>query len=311
MFVFLSGGVNYDNLANALCMAGLFFEVRVFNGKNFLQNSLLWMIVISLGTLVKYTILPLALFMAIAWILFIFIKKKNINLEKSKKSSIILMGLFLLIIVAANVSIYGVNLLKFHSILPDCRDLYTNEQCQTSRFEERYQELVLDHKLSIIESIELGYPNPIEYVIDSWVPNMLYRIFGILGHVSYFPSHIIVLYRLLLFWLIILAARYMKRPSFTTISLLCMALLYAMILLIMNYNSELTYGFKQIAMQGRYIFPVIGIIYVFTSLVLNNVKNRFIRRATTFLTIGLFFIGGPIKFILDYNSTFLGWFVGN
>ena len=32
MFVFISGGVNYDNLVSLLCMAGLYFLVRVFNG---------------------------------------------------------------------------------------------------------------------------------------------------------------------------------------------------------------------------------------------------------------------------------------
>jgi len=40
MFVFLSGGVNYDNLANLLSMAGLFYLIRVLKKKNFVLNSI-------------------------------------------------------------------------------------------------------------------------------------------------------------------------------------------------------------------------------------------------------------------------------
>jgi len=53
MFVFLSSGVNYDNLANLLSMAGFLFLVRVFNKKQYLEYSLLWMIMIGFITLYR------------------------------------------------------------------------------------------------------------------------------------------------------------------------------------------------------------------------------------------------------------------
>jgi hypothetical protein len=78
MFVFLAAGVNYDNLANLLTMTGLLFFTRVFTREDFLFNSASWMIFISLGTLVKYTILPLALAMGIAWLIYAILHRKEV-----------------------------------------------------------------------------------------------------------------------------------------------------------------------------------------------------------------------------------------
>ncbi|MHB0923698.1 MAG: hypothetical protein ACYC3H_07015 [Bellilinea sp.] len=309
MFVFISGGVSYDNLANLLSMAALYFVVRVFNGKDFITNSLAWMILIFLGTLVKFTILPLALFMGILWLIFLLVRRKQIIFVKPGKFTQRLLFPILLVIIFANLGIYGVNLLKYQSVTPVCSDMFTAEQCALSPYVKRYNELALDHKLSIIESIELGYPNPLEYVIDSWIPHMLYRIFGILAHKSYSPSHIIILYRFFLLWIVLLAFRYVSKPSFTIISLFCIFLLYALVLLYLNYNLELAYGFKQIALQGRYLFPVIGSIYVLISYVMTKINNNVVRLATLIFTVILFFMGGPIKFILNYDTIFFGWFI--
>ncbi len=309
MFVFLSGGVNYDNLANLFSAAGLYFLVRVFYGKDFVSNSLGWIICICLGTLVKYPILPLALAMGIAWLIFTIKYRKLLFPIKIYGAKMIAMSLISVGVIAGNLGIYGVNLVKYHAITPACTDFLSTSVCELSPFVERYNQISLDHKLTITESIQLGYPNPIEYVVDSWIPNMFYRIFGILAHLSYFPSHIIILYRLLLFWGILLAFRYWKKPAFGIYSLIGIFVFYALVLLYMNYDSELIYGFKQIAMQGRYIFPVIGAAYVLIGYFLMNVQNRALRVLTLVSTLALFFAGGPIKFILHYNTIFQGWFV--
>jgi len=309
MFVFLSGGVNYDNLANLFCMAGLFYLTRLLNGSDFLLNTLGWMISICLGTLVKYPILPLALAMGIVWLVFTIKNRKALFPLKIQGPKVIGLTLFLAVLAVINLSIYGVNLVRYQSITPACTDLLNADQCELSPFEKRYDELALDHKLTITESIQQGYPNPLEYVFDSWIPNMMYRIFGILAHRSYFPSHIIIFFRLLLLWFVLLAVRYVRKPSFLTFSLTGIFLFYALILLYMNYNSELVYGFKQIAFQGRYLFPVIGIAYVLTGRLLECVPNRILRTLTLAATLTLFFAGGPIKFILHHNTIFQGWFV--
>jgi hypothetical protein len=309
MFVFLSGGVNYDSLANLFSMAGLYFLVRVFNGKEYISNSLGWMISICLGTLVKYPIVPLALIMGITWIIYTIIHRKNLFPLSIRSSKLTALSILFFLLFSMNVAIYGVNIIKYKALTPNCYDLLSKEQCAISPFVQRYEKIGLDHKLSIIESMQAGYPDPIQYVIDSWIPNMLYRIYGILGQRSYFPSHIIIFYRLLLLWILLLAFKYLGKPSYLINSLFGIFLFYSLILLITNYNSELIYGFKQIAMQGRYIFPVIGAIYTLYGYILIKVSNKTLKIITLILTLALFFMGGPIKFILEYNTLFRGWFI--
>jgi hypothetical protein len=78
----------------------------------------------------------------------------------------------------------------------------------------------------------------------------------------------------------------------------------------MNYNSELVYGFyKFVALQGRYIFPVISIAFVIYAYILTKVTNKAVRLITLFATVLLFLYGGPIRFIWYFNSVFSDWFI--
>jgi len=309
MFVFLSSGVNYDNLANFFSVAGLYFLVRVFNGKDFFQNSLLWMINISLGTLVKMPILPLGFSMVIAWLFFIFRNGKIIpRTDLAGKLNYFLI-VILLFLVIGNIKIYGVNLYQYGALEPKCGQVLSKSLCELSPFHTRLKELGLDHKLSLIESIQLGYPQPISYFFDSWINHMMFRIYGILGHLVYYPHLIIIFYRLLFFWIFVMVIKYWKTPSFSIISILAIFLFYVLVVFITNYNSELTFGFKQIAIQGRYIFPVIGLFYILFTYTISMIKNPKIKLITLAYTLILFILGGPIKFIHpSYSNIFLDWF---
>jgi hypothetical protein len=309
MFVFLAGGVNYDNIANLFSMVAIFFLVRVLRHRPFISNSLGWMIFAFLGTLVKYPILPLALALSLAWIAYIIRNFKNIRPLKFNFKNHAVLSLLLLVIIAGNIGIYGYNLIAFRAITPSCLQLLSEPQCQLSPYYNRHVNLALDEKLSVQQAINMGFPDPITYTIDSWIPNMLYRIFGILGHLSYFPARIIILYRLLFYGVLLLAIRFWKKPNFTLVSLIGVISFYTLVLLITNYNSELVYGFRQIAVQGRYIFPVIGIAYVLLSKILYHLPHFSVKYAALIVTISLFIYGGPIKLLRYYHTIFSSWFI--
>jgi hypothetical protein len=85
---------------------------------------------------------------------------------------------------------------------------------------------------------------------------------------------------------------------------------YALVLFIMNYNSELAYGFyKFVALQGRYIFPVISIAFVLSTYILTKVTNKYLQIGTLVATIALFLYGGPIRFLWYYDTVFKNWFI--
>jgi hypothetical protein len=309
MFVFLAGGVNYDNLANLLSMAAIYYWVRVLKHENFVKNTAGWMFCVFSATLVKYPILPLALALTITWLIFIIKNRDTVFPLKFHLKKELLLGLLLLVAIIGNLAIYGRNLVTYRAITPPCTEILTEDACSQSPYFRRYQETALDPKLTVNIAINQGYPDPITYVIDSWLPNMFYRIFGILGHLSYFPPGIIILYRLLFYWVIALGVIYWKKPTYSDSNLIAVFGFYSLVLLITNYDSELVYGFRQIAIQGRYIFPVIGIAYVLLSRILASVPNKFIKYATLIIGLSLFFYGGPIKFLRYYNTEFLSWFI--
>jgi hypothetical protein len=308
MFVFLAGGANYDNLAVFFCMAGLYFWIKVFTRNDYLTNSLSWMILISLGTLVKYSILPLALFMFITWLVYSLKKRKTIfPLTLLSWQQYMMIG-SLVGLICINFAIYGYNLIVYKWILPECKDLLTVELCDLSPYIGRFREFALNQKLTIDDSINLGYPNPIGYIVLIWLPKMCERIFGILGHKSYFPSYVIY-FQLLFLWMGLLAARYWNQFPFVIISSLIISISYGLVLAFFNYDTELVYGFKNFALQGRYYFPVIGLVFALFGYTLDQVGNKPIRTITVILTVILFLAGGPIQFLWHYNDVFSTWFI--
>ena len=311
MFVFLTGGVNYDNLANMLSMISLFYLVKALKGDQFVKDSLKWMIFVAIGTLTKYTLLPLALAMGIAWIAYMVRNRKIIFPAPLKGLKTALLILFLAVLIIGNFAIYGINILRFKSILPPCEEILLESQCELSGFERRLREVGLEKKLTIKESVAEGYPSLLRYLSVDWVEHMLMRTFGMISHEAYFPRDIILFLRLLFYWMALLSIfnlMYYQRLSHITLTLVWITIFYSVVLFIQNYNTELIYGFKQIMLQGRYIFPVIGAIYILFTKVLEHVPFRSLRWATLAFTIGLFLYGGPITILREYNSFLIDWF---
>lgn len=308
MWVFLAGAVSYDNLANLLSFAAILFFVRALKDAVFHKNAWLWIIMIALGCLVKYTILPLAVLMVLVWAITGQLKKQVVEIRTAwseRRSGLIIAAVLLTIVV---VALYGSNVLMFRKVIPACADVLDSATCELDPMLARYRNMALPEKLTIAESIEQGYPNPLEYIFYSWIPNMLYRIYGILAHKSYFPSHIIIIFYLLHAWYCLLGFKYFEESSMLSRGLTFILFFYAGILLVMNYRNELVYGFKQIAMQGRYIFPLIGVAYIMMAKILGVVRSKIIGGITASLTILLFIASGPIKFFLYKNTIFLDWF---
>jgi len=309
MFVFLAAGVNYDNLANLLTMAGLLFFTRVFTREDFLFNSASWMIFISLGTLVKYTILPLALAMGIAWLIYAILHRKEVFPVRFDGIKTMLLLLVLFTLFTGNFLIYGINLIRYDGLLPECEEILLESQCALSPLEQRYQEKAIKPKLTIRESIEKGFPNPFSYAVNTWVHNMLLRTFGMIGHQSYFPLELVRYYKILFYSTALIGLFFLKPRSELTYSLVGISIFYALVLLYSNYINELVYGFIHIGFQGRYIFPVIGPIFVLFTLIAKNIPVRLLRMLFLGFTLGLFFIGGPITILLKYQEVFSSWFI--
>ena len=311
MFVFLSGGVSYDNPTNFFSALGIYFFIRALKNKEFVLNSLAWITSIAFGALIKHTVLPLAAAMFVIWLIFAIKHRKEIPWTKPDKK-VLFYGLLLLLLVVLglNVYLYGVNLIKFQSLRPSCFDTFSTEICDASVFVIRARELGLPQKLTLVEAFKQGFPDPIRFVFDIWIREMLKRVFGIMGGVdNYFPINV-TYFHIALYWIALLGFRYLKKIPNLVKGLFFIFAFYALVLIYTNYNSELAYGFyKYVALQGRYIFPVIGIAFVLSTFVIEQVKNKFLKYSTLAALVILFFYSGPIRFILYHDTIFSSWFV--
>jgi hypothetical protein len=309
MFVLLAGGVSYDNPANMFSAAGIYFLLRVLKKKSFTLNSIGWMIFIALGTWTKETILPLALVMTVVWVIFIIKNKSEISVFTEKNFKTISLTVILILVITVNFSIYGINLIRYQSVTPSCRDHFADDFCRNTPQAQRRTQLALPEKPNMIEAFRQGYPEPIRYGFDIWIRAMLMKIFGIMGgQKSYYPINI-TYFHILFYWMIALAIRYFRKTTFTIYSLTAILAFYTITLFIKNYDTDLAYGFIQVAHQGRYIFPVISIIFCLFSYGLFKVPNKWIRYGTLTATLFLFLYSGPIRFILQYQTTFAEWFI--
>ncbi|HUM50116.1 MAG TPA: hypothetical protein PLX92_07925, partial [Anaerolineaceae bacterium] len=61
--------------------------------------------------------------------------------------------------------------------------------------------------------------------------------------------------------------------------------------------------------SSRYLFPIIGLVYGLVGYTQSLIKNRTLRIVVLALTLILFFVGGPIKFITRYEGVFSSWFL--
>jgi len=310
MFVFLSGGVSYDNLGNFCAAAGIYYLIRVLQGRKIVTNSLVWIFFIGLGVLVKKTILPLALFMFIFWLVHIIRNRRSIKLRQELNWKFGLITMLTLAIVGVNLSVYGVNLVKYREPIPDCTDLHTRAECDLSVYVKRAKEMGFpEEKLTLRDVIEYKKYNPINYFHGYWLDRMQTTIYGIMGHQAYYPVHLITFYWVFYLFVFIIAIKYWEKRNYIFYVLLGLSAAYVLTILIESYNEELMSNFQHAAVQGRYLFPALASVYVLTVDFISRIAHRIVRLVAVAYSVILFSVGGPVLFLLyfaSYNN--LDWF---
>lgn len=305
MFVFLSSSVNYDNLVNLLSVVSLYLLIKFIKFKN-IVFLILYLIIINLGILTKFTFLPL-MFVELL-ILIIFIYKKNFNYKKilyyflSHKFLSSLLVVFILL----SFFLYGKNLLLYGKIIVPCDQVMTNEQCMLNPVYERN---IGFKKYSIKQVInkEIDVMTPYQY-FNSWLLAMIQRTYGVMGHKNLFMnSYVSNLYIFIYFISFVLIFRNWNRKKYLENILIYIFLFYLMILLIFqNYKSYLETNLFVLALQGRYLFPVLSIIYI---TIVNSIKeSRNLKMKVLFTVfVLLLFVFGCFPYFFKNVPT--DWFI--
>jgi len=281
MFVFLSSSINYDNLANLLSTLSIYFFVKfVKKGINF-KYLLLMLLSLCIGALTKSMVLPVALILVILSV--VEIAKRKDEVKKIKAGKELLLLIPIAIFVFLNLSLYGGNLLKYKTLEPSCTQILTHEQCLENgvyyRNKVNYSATPINGPLDVFNMIIKGERiGPVRYFFR-WFPNLMSKIFGIMGDSSLsLPYYLVALFILFFLTGVVLIISNKKRLTKIDKYLLTILLFYTAILFFtQNYPMYLTYNQYYLGLQGRYIFPVISIIYILLTKSFFFIKNKKLR----------------------------------
>jgi hypothetical protein len=335
MLSFLSAFVSYDNLTNLLAAMAIYYQLAFFKKRS--GNLLAVSIVCQLaGCLTKITFLPLALILNIVLLIHEFSRLRALfpalaayfrNTGRAK----IVLTVALLFGLAFNVQLYGGNYQRYGALVPEASKViplesamqyrltarnYILSQFRSGRItKEQALEMTsqIQHKgdrenaVELIESYEEFKNNGSHFMglwdyTQFWVARMSAGVFGVFGHLAVPNEWPTIAPIALLAVLSLLAFCIRWRPWEEAWLPSCLALFagfYAFILMyVFNYDGYLATGAPYTALQGRYIFPVIGPIYILASLYLLRLFKGKGARLTVFALATLILIVCDFPFFL-------------
>jgi hypothetical protein len=299
MFTFLSAFVAYDNLANLLAAMAVYYLLAFFRSRSgdLLAASFLCQ---SAGSLTKSAFLPLMPVLLILLVVHEFRgfrawkgSLRDFFASAGWRRRLLLSGI--LLGLTLNLLLYGGNYVRYGSLTPDMSQVVSPEAAMQNRIEARNRIFSLFREGRISKDEALGMTSqirhlgdradtidiienydalrsgrfelmgPAEYLIF-WIQEMLSGTFGIIGHLALpvtgpalWPFVALLALTglgIILRWRPAVAA---GLPSY----LMVISAFYALFLMFgVNYGIYRSTGACCLALQGRYLFPVLGPIAV-------------------------------------------------
>ena len=343
MFTFLGASVSYDNLANLLAAAAIYYLFAFFVKRDgsLLAASLLCQLA---GCLTKTNLLPLALLLSL-----VLLANERRNLGRLPggmaaffRGAPAKAGLALLAIVVAfalNAQLYGGNYLKYRNISPEMGDVLSTEAALKYRTQARniifamFKEgkvtkgkalemtSGITHEgdrgtvVALIEEYDYQKRNqiepfsPLEY-IPIWIETMCTGVFGIFAHKALPASgtKVLVFLSLIVVSVIGFAREWRPREDGWLAGYLALvAGGYGVFLMyFVNYRTYLDFYSTWLSLQGRYIFPVLAPAWILCSIyLLRLVRGRSMRLAL-FAAAALIFICSDFPYFITHVNS--GWF---
>jgi hypothetical protein len=335
MFSFLSAFVSYDNLTNLLAAMAVYYLLAFFRTRSgdLLAVSFLCQL---LGGLTKSSFLPLILVLnalllihafrdlrALPGALAVYLK------TMSWRRAGLALGIFLTL--ALNFQLYGGNYLRYGGLAPEMFQVLPPEIAMQNRLAARtmiftlFKEGRVSKEEALAMTSYISHPGDradAAYLVENWadlkdnrfellgpgqyavfwVQRMSAGIFGIFGHFLMPNDGPMMWLFAAVFSLTCLAVMVRWRTSESgrlPLQLMVIAAFYALFLMYyVNYGGYLDSGALGIALQGRYIFPVLGPIYVVACCYLLRLFRNEYARLGLAGAVCLLFLASDLPFFL-------------
>jgi hypothetical protein len=346
MFSLLSASVSYDNLTNLLAAMSIYYLCAFLKRRSgdLLAGALLTMLLGCL-TKVSFLPLALALVIALFLHEWRNLRNLR-ALPGAVKAWLLpgatrpLWLLFLILIaLGLNLQLYAGNYLRYNTLVPPMGAVLSPAAAMNYRLEARGTifNAYKGGKISYMEALQLagtiehpgdksdtfyllmnyegmkGHPErwmgPLAYS-RYWYDTMLGTVLGIKGHLVMVKpaSQLFPFTALLSLSCLGLALRWRPRlDGWLPALLLFVALTYSGYLMIeVNYDSYLNYGTPGLTLQGRYLLPILGPVYLIGCHFLARLFRRESLALALTLAAALLFIWGDFPWFLAHANA--QWF---
>lgn len=321
---FLAGQINYDNLVFLLVPLVMLLALAcrqaiVDKAKIPPVSTILLVILGMLGGLVKYAFLPI--FVAILlYLAVIIVRNRHLDLvTKTVKafwqlSTWLKIGLVIGVIISSGLFIerYGVNIVLYHSLQPDCAKIESLDQCmQYGPWARNY---IIAANNEVVGDV-LASPDKV-FFLPVWTYGMMHRLYFAINY-DYFnyeelPIPItsafiiggigLILYAVFC-WTLFKRNRLLLLPATVII-------IYAASLLYVNFTDYLHFK-TMLAINGRYLILILPLLFVLLAsayrIFFERITPRHARAYILSLTVAALLLasqgGGLLTFIVRSDET--------
>jgi hypothetical protein len=212
------------------------------------------------------------------------------------------------VVLGLFVQMYGVNVVVYHNITPQCDQVMSRQACASYAPWQRNQD-VLAHKSNV-------NANPVLF-LGSWLYRMFVAMFftssggGASGtmYLSVNPLPVVFGAALFVFGVGLLLVALYHRKVFAGYDfiglLLCVSLIYFLAIFIRNYHDYVSLG-EKIAIQGRYLFPIALPCMLIIALGFRQLfGHKAHLKVALLMAVFLLFLqgGGALTYILNSNQS--------
>lgn len=324
----LAAQINYDNLMIPLTVLSFIYAIRLLttlreDGRFSAWDFMLFLVCGLLGATVKYPFLPILAGLVLIVVYGFWRRRAGLwqnvrqgykSLSTAKKTAL---GLLVALLIGMNLFTYGGNLLRYHTLAPSCDRVLSTEQCKHFLPWARDYQLVqeMDESPSLLSVVP--YPG-------TWISQMIREsVFTVSSAydddgttVLYFVGEPLPVMKVLA-WVVfvagmVLSVYYWRRlwQNYPLRVFLLVGLFYAAALLAQNIEAYLRTG-QPVAIHGRYLLPILPMIYLSIALCFSWLIRRFFREKSTVVSVWLFIIvllaslqgGGIVTYIIRSDDS--------
>lgn len=299
---FLAATINYDNLMFLVIPLITWLTLRcveILRSDHKLSAAHLTFLLTScfLASLIKYAFLPIFVALVLYLILMIWRYRplgtifKNTCRDFLARSFWIKLGLVICLVISGSMFIerYGVNIVQYHSLQPDCSALRNVDECmQYGPWARNYE----------VKMGVAGYggphapydPNPALFV-PAWIDGMMERLYFAINYdYSNYPGLPIILFSAYVvggFGLILgfVYARRLLRHQHQLVLLLLVTIVYTVSVFYVNLN-----GYRHLhamqAINGRYLVLIFPFAFAFMVLAYNQWFQAIAKRRSQSVKLG-------------------------